>query len=45
MTIIAKERMLQVLRSSGPYYEMGIEPDDISTLSSEFIALTDKLRE
>ena len=39
------QTMLEVLRSSGPYYEMGIEPDDTPTVTQEFIALTEKLRE
>jgi len=39
------QTMLEVLRSSGPYYEMGIEPDDNPTVTQEFIALIEKLRE
>lgn len=37
--------MVKVIRASEPYYEMGIEKDDQPTLTSEFIMLTEQLRE
>ena len=37
--------MLEVYRQSGPYYQMGIEPDDQPTVTQEFISLTERLRE
>ncbi len=38
-------KMLEVIRSSAPYYEMGIEVDDRPTVTPKFIALTEQLRE
>jgi len=39
------QKMLEVIRQSAPYYEMGIEKDDAPTLTPEFTALTEQLRE